>query len=615
MFSKLFFGVFRESDTKNFMRLMTYIKRYKVRIFIALLATAGVAFTESYLAAFISPLINQGFSASSLNPPQLNGEGLVDQLSYLRALMTYWIWGSSSKVWMVPVFLVTLVMFRGFCRYFSSYLLSWVGAVVLKELRAVMFQKMLLLPSKYQLTHPSAFTSNRFLLDANNAISNAINVFITLTRDSLTVLGLTIVLIYLNWQLSLVVLLMFPVLNWLSRYYRNKLRSLQQDSMEKMKGLAHVINETYDGHKVVKLYGGETHAEERFESENGAILRFQKKLAQASSAKSPFSELVASFALAIVVFVALWQSQNGVTTVGQFMAFIVAMMQMLAPLKNLSNLSIPMQFMFISADSVYEFLDAPPEVNSGTVKLDRARGNIAFKHLDLTYEGMSRKALNDFTLEVRAGEKLALVGRSGSGKSSLINLLPRFIEPTAGEIYLDGHRISDIDLYNLRSQIALVSQDVFLFNDTLYNNVAYGRENATPEQVEAALKAANLWEFVQENPQGWDMLVGNNGNQLSGGQRQRLSIARAILKDAPILILDEATSALDNESERAVQKALDNLMQGRTSIMIAHRLSTVQQADRIVVMNDGEIAEQGTHDELLARGGLYAHLSMLPSLV
>ena len=615
MMSKIFFGVFKEQDTKNFMRLMTYIKRYKVRIFIALLATAGVAFTESYLAAFIAPLINQGFSASSLNPPQMNGTDFIDKVSYIRSVMTYWIWGTPSKVWMVPLFLVGLVMFRGFCRYFSSYLLSWVGAVVLKELRAVMFQKMLLLPSKYQLTHPSAFTSNRFLLDANNAISNAINVFITLTRDSLTVLGLTIVLIYLNWQLSLVVLLMFPVLNLLSRYYRNKLRSLQQDSMEKMKGLAHVINETYDGHKVVKLYGGETHAEQRFESENGAILRFQKKLAQASSAKSPFSELVASFALAIVVFVALWQSQNGVTTVGQFMAFIVAMMQMLAPLKNLSNLSIPMQFMFISADSVYDFLDAPPEVNSGAVKLERARGNIAFKHLDLTYEGMSRKALNDFTLEVRAGEKLALVGRSGSGKSSLINLLPRFIEPTAGEIYLDGHRISDIDLYNLRSQIALVSQDVFLFNDTLYNNVAYGREGATPEQVEAALKAANLWEFVQENPQGWDMLVGNNGNQLSGGQRQRLSIARAILKDAPILILDEATSALDNESERAVQKALDNLMQGRTSIMIAHRLSTVQQADRIVVMNDGEIAEQGTHDELLARGGLYAHLSMLPSLV
>lgn len=615
MLNQLFLGVFKEQDTKNFMRLMTYIKRYKVRILIALLATAGVAFTESYLAAFISPLINQGFSATQLSPPKMDGVSFVDKVSHLRALVTYWIWGSASKVWMVPLFLVGLVMFRGFCRYFSSYLLSWVGAVVLKELRAVMFQKMLLLPSKYQLTHPSAFTSNRFLLDANNAISNAINVFITLTRDSLTVLGLTIVLIYLNWQLSLVVLLMFPVLNWLSRYYRNKLRSLQQDSMEKMKGLAHVINETYDGHKVVKLYGGETHAEERFESENGAILRFQKKLAQASSAKSPFSELVASFALAIVVFVALWQSQNGVTTVGQFMAFIVAMMQMLAPLKNLSNLSIPMQFMFISADSVYEFLDAPPEVNSGTVKLDRARGNIAFKHLDLTYEGMSRKALNNFTLEVRAGEKLALVGRSGSGKSSLINLLPRFVEPTAGEIYLDGHRISDIDLYNLRSQIALVSQDVFLFNDTLYNNVAYGRENATPEQVEAALKAANLWEFVQENPQGWDMLVGNNGNQLSGGQRQRLSIARAILKDAPILILDEATSALDNESERAVQKALDNLMQGRTSIMIAHRLSTVQQADRIVVMNDGEIAEQGTHDELLARGGLYAHLSMLPSLV
>lgn len=471
-----------------------------------------------------------------------------------------------------------------------------------------MFDKMLLLPSKYQQQHPGAHMISRFLVDASTAINQANDIFITLVRDSLIVIGLLGTLMYLNWQLALIVLFTFPFLALLSKYYRNKLRPLTEHARDLNRDLGHVLQESYDGHKVVKLFGGQTHAVSRFEVINQKIIHYSKRLARAYAAKSPITELIISVALAIVIFVALWQSEQGTTTVGGFFGFIVAMMQMMAPLKNLSNLSVPMQKMLVASESVFNMIDEQAEANHGTHEMNKARGDIKFEHVSLIYDKQEQKAINDFNLHIKAGEKIALVGRSGSGKTSLINMLPRFIEPSSGMIKLDDIVLEEIELNSLRQQFALVSQDVILFNDSLYNNVAYGIANALDKDVETALRAANMWEFVTQQPEHWHVNIGNNGNKLSGGQRQRVSIARAMLKNAPILILDEATSALDNESERLVQQALDKLMHNRTSIIIAHRLSTIEQADRIIVMAHGKVVEVGSHSELLAQNGAYTHM-------
>lgn len=614
MINKLTFGLFSQQDTQSFMRLMTYVKPFKGRITIALLAIVGVAFTESYLAAFIAPLVNQGFAAPTAPPVLTHATDLIGVLQNWKDQFTYLIWGTADKVWIVPIFFIFLIVLRGVCRFASTYLLSWVSVVAISHLRRDMFHKMLQLSSQYHQDTPSGTMLMNIVQMADNSINNASNVFITLTRDTMIVIGLVCVLLYLNWQLSLVVLLMFPVLSLLSRYYRNRLKSIINSAQLSIGTLNNTVNETHQGHRVVKLFGGHQQAEQRFAQVNDTIVRLNKKMTQANAARSPFSELIASVTLAIVIFIALWQSQNGVTTIGEFMAFIVAMLQMLNPIKNLSNISIPMQTMFLASDSVCQFLDTQPENDTGTRQLTHVSGCLKFEHVDVQYKSDSRKALDDFNLSINAGEKIALVGRSGSGKSTLINLLPRFIEPTSGKILLDDVNIADVKLANLRSQFALVSQEIFLFDDSLLENVRYSRPNATEDEVLAALKAANLLDMVQQSPNGLNQHIGLNGSNLSGGQRQRVSIARAILKDAPILLLDEATSALDNESERLVQQALERLMHGRTSIIVAHRLSTIEQADRIIVMDEGKIVEQGPHQTLMQANGYYAKLQSMSTI-
>ncbi|MFH6973251.1 lipid A export permease/ATP-binding protein MsbA [Neisseria sp. 23W00296] len=603
------FSLFNKQDTQNLRRLLGYMLPYKMRIFWAFLAIVVVAGTESYLAAFIAPLVNQGFVAPEAAPAAGEAGHWYAALADLKNRLNHFIWGSEYKVWAVPAFLIFLVTLRGLGRFVSDYLLSWVGVEAIAHLRRDMFAKMLKLSSKVQQEEPSGNLSGRFLVQAGIAVSNASGVFVTVCRDSLIVAGLVFVLLYLNWQLSLVVVLMFPLLLWLSSYYRKRLKAPQIGAQLTLSELTSVINELHQGHRIVKMFGGYQNALDRFAAVNDNIVRINKKIAQASSARSPVSEFIASVALAVVIFIALWQSRSGTTTIGEFMAFIIAMLQMVAPIKNLANVGIPMQAMFIAADNVCEFLDIPDEADGGSKTIDRAQGRLKFDHINVRYPGQDKKALDDFCLDIAPGEKTALVGSSGSGKTTAVNLLPRFVEAESGRILLDGTDIEELTLDSLRRQFALVSQDVFLFDDSLYNNVLYGRADASEAEVETALKAANLWDFVQQQPQGWHTPVGANGNQLSGGQRQRVSIARAILKDAPILLLDEATSALDNESERLVQQALERLMSNRTSIIVAHRLSTVEQADRIIVMDGGRIIEQGSHAELLEKQGYYAALS------
>jgi subfamily B ATP-binding cassette protein MsbA len=488
--------------------------------------------------------------------------------------------------------------------------LAWVANNVLLGVRADMFEKLLSMPDSEFKKGDTGRLLNRFTVDAGNVTSYATDVLTVVVRESLVVIAMICVLLYMSWQLTLIILVTMPISVLISRGFIARMRRINRDTVNMNAELTRVVNEGIDGQRVVKLFDGYAFERKRFAYVSGRLRRFDMRAATSDAALTPITQVVTAIAVAAVISVALSQGNAGTLTVGSFAAFMAALAQIFDPIKRLTKVASRTQKMLVSAESVFILVDQPSEVDQATGGFEgRVNGRVEFRAVSHRFAEADVDTLAQVSILAEPGQTIALVGRSGSGKTTLVNMLPRFVAPASGQVLIDGHDIESVSLRNLREQLSLVSQDVVLFDDTIAVNVGYGAlHDASEAEIRAALQAANLLEFVDSLPLGIQTKVGENATRLSGGQRQRLAIARALIKNAPILILDEATSALDNESERQVQASLETLMKGRTTLVIAHRLSTVQNADKIVVMDRGRVVEQGSHAELLALGGAYAGL-------
>jgi len=566
----------------NLKRLAAMIKSYRKRTLLALVGMMVTAATEPTVTYLMKELLDKGF---------------VGKLGF--------------SVWLVPVCLVGLFFVRGVSTFMTTYMMTWVTSRLQNDLRREVYVRLLDVPLSFYARHSTGKVINSMMFETQQIIDMVKNVITSLIRDVLTAIGLFAMLLYYNWQLTLITLVLIPTTAYVVRKTGKRLQKLTQNYLGVNAELTQVLEETTRAQQVIKIFGGQRYEKERFELRAEKLRSYTMRMSSTFAATVPITQLIAACALSLVVVIALLQANSGHATVGTFVAFITSMLMLLTPLKRIAEVNGPLQRGLAAADAVFELIDAKPERTDGKTLPARATGKLEFADVSFTYPGQGKPALHHIDLTIHPGETVAFVGMSGGGKSTLVNLVPEFFAPTSGELRLDGEPISAIALGSLRGQIAMVSQNVVLFDDTVAANIAYGDAQPDRARIEAAAKAAHLADVIATLPQGLDTMIGDNGNRLSGGQRQRLAIARAIYKNAPILILDEATSALDTESERAVQAALDELMRGRTTLVIAHRLSTIERADRIVVLSEGRIVETGSHAALLERNGVYANLYQL----
>jgi subfamily B ATP-binding cassette protein MsbA len=571
------------SAIQLYKRLLRYVKPYWPA-FIAVVVTMIVyAGTETGVAALMKPLMDGSF---------------VER--------------DAQTIKLIPLAIISLFLIRGLADFLTTYGLGWISRNVIKTLREEMFNKLLVLPATFYDHSTSGQLMSKLLYDVEQVASAATDAVLTIIRDSLTIVGLLAWMFYLNGFLSLFILITVPFIALLVYYVSIRFRRISKNIQNSMGDVSHVSGEIIEGHREVKTFGGQAYEAKRFDRVNQGNRRQQMKKIATDAISQPLTAMIAAIGLSLVIYIATLPDMLEKISVGGFISFITAMMMLLTPMKRLTKVNAKLQAGVAAAESIFKLLDEQPEVDDGSRSMERAKGHIEYKNVSFSYNPAKGKVLDNISIEAKPGQTVAFVGHSGSGKTTLVGLLARFYNIDEGQILIDGVDINELRLSDLRRQMSLVNQQVVLFNDTIANNIRYGQSGEISEaQIIEAAKAAHAWDFIQRLPDGLHTHVGENGVLLSGGQRQRLAIARALLRDAPILILDEATSALDTEAERHIQAALETLMQQRTTLVIAHRLSTIENADRIVVMHNGEILESGTHAELLAKGRHYAELHRL----